>query len=92
MSGETAWSVVFAESAARDLRKLGASERQRILRFLRERIATPDDPRRIGAALTGEFEGLWRYRAGDWRIVASLEHATVTVLVLRVAHRREVYR
>ena len=92
MNRPTTWSVVFAESAAKDLRKLGSSERPRILRFLRERIATADDPRRIGAALSGEFSGLWRYRAGDWRIVASLEDETVTVLVLRVAHRRDVYR
>ena len=44
--------------------------RRRVLRFLRERIAGREDPRRLGHALTGGLEGLWRYRVGDYRIVA----------------------
>jgi mRNA interferase RelE/StbE len=42
-------------------------------------------------ALTGDLKGLWRYRIGDIRMSASVKDETVTVLVLRVAHRREVY-
>jgi len=56
-----------------------------------ERIATADDPRRFGKALTGGLAGLWRYRIGDYRVVATFEDKALVVLVLRVAHRREVY-
>lgn len=85
------WSVVFDEDAAKELRTLGQSDRSRVLRYLRERIATSEDPRRFGKALTGDLKGLWRYRAVDVRIIAAIKDDTVTVLVLRVAHRREVY-
>jgi len=44
-----------------------------------------------GKALTGDLKGLWRYRIGDIRMSASVKDETVTVLVLREAHRREVY-
>jgi len=86
------WRVAFDRRAARELRKLGSAERQRILAFLRERIATSEDPRRLGRALSGELEGLWRYRVGDYRLVVAIEDGTVTVLVLRIGHRRAIYR
>ena len=62
-----------------------------ILRYLRQRIATTQDPRRFGRALTGDLKGLWRYRVGDYRIVASIEDDRFVVLVVTVGHRREVY-
>jgi mRNA interferase RelE/StbE len=86
------WRVEFDAAAAKELRKLGASEQRRILKFLRQRIATDEDPRRLGTALTGEFAGLWRYRIGDYRLIASIEDRRFTVLILRVGHRREIYR
>ena len=86
------WRVEFDRDAARDLKKLGADAQRTILRHLRERIATADDPRRFGHALTGDLKGLWRYRVGDFRIVASIEDEKFIVLVVTVRHRREVYR
>jgi mRNA interferase RelE/StbE len=86
------WRVQFDRRAARELRKLGATDRQRILTFLRDRVAISEDPRRIGKALAGEHEGLWRYRVGDYRIIVTIEDVTVTVLVLRIGHRRTIYR
>jgi len=85
------WRVEFDRDAARDLRKLGVQAERLILRYLRERIATEEDPRRFGHALTRELKGLWRYRIGDYRIVASIEDDRFIVLVVTVGHRREVY-
>ena len=85
------WRVEFDRDAARDLRKLGAQAQRQILRYLRERIATSEDPRRFGHALTRDLKGLWRYRVGDFRIVASMEDDRFVVLVVTVGHRREVY-
>ncbi|MCX7326089.1 MAG: type II toxin-antitoxin system RelE/ParE family toxin [Hyphomicrobiales bacterium] len=85
------WHVELDAGAADDLRQLGATDRQHVLSYLRTRLATPDDPRRFGKALTGDLKGLWRYRIGDIRMIVSIKDETVTVLVLRVAHQREVY-
>ena len=92
MSIAPSWRVELDETAAKELRKLGAPDRQRILRFLREKLGTKDDPRRLGTALTGPFSGLWRYRIGDWRVIAAIEDERITVVVLRIGHRREIYR
>jgi mRNA interferase RelE/StbE len=87
MAGSVVWTVAFDADAADDLRALGSAERQRVLRYLRERIATPEDPRRFGKALTGDLAGLWRYRVGSVRVIARIEQDMVRVLVLRVGQR-----
>lgn len=64
----------------------------RIVRTLETRIATLDDPRELGSALAGEHAGYWRWRIGDYRVVARIDDERITILVVRDAHRREVYR
>jgi mRNA interferase RelE/StbE len=91
MSQSPVWRVEFDAVAARDLRKLGATAERAILRYLRQRIATSDDPRRFGKPLTGDLKGLWRYRVADYRIVAAIEDNRFVVLVVTVGHRRQTY-
>ena len=86
------WTIEFLPDAAKELRKLDRQVAARIVRTLEERIAPLDDPRQIGSALVGEHAGYWRWRIGDYRVVARIEDERITVLVVRVAHRREVYR
>ena len=55
-------------------------------------IAKLEDPRSRGKALTGNLAGLWRYRVGDYRIICDIEDGVLVILVVDVAHRREVYQ
>jgi mRNA interferase RelE/StbE len=87
-----AWKVEFTERAGKELRAIDAAARKRILRFLRERVATEDNPRRIGKALTSRYAGRWRYRVGDYRLICQIEDDRLLVLVFTVGHRREIYR
>jgi mRNA interferase RelE/StbE len=86
------WRVEFDRAAARELRKLGVEAERRVLAYLRTRVAGNSDPRRLGQPLTGDRQGFWRYRVGDYRIVAAIEDDRFVVLVVTVGHRREVYR
>ena len=87
-----AWTIEFVPAAAKELKKLGRSEAARILVTLEQRIATLDDPRQLGEALAGNLAGLWRWRIGDYRVIARIEDERVLILIVRVAHRREAYR
>ena len=87
-----AWAIEFVPAAAKELKKLGKAEAGRIITTLEKRIAVLDDPRTLGSVLTGELGGLWRWRIGDYRVVAKIEDQRITILVVRVAHRREIYR
>lgn len=88
-----AWTVRIADSAAKQIRKLDRQTADRILTFLNSRVAQLDDPRAIGDALQGkELGSYWKYRVGDWRIIADIEDRIVTVTVVRIGDRREIYR
>ncbi|MGA7521758.1 MAG: type II toxin-antitoxin system RelE/ParE family toxin [Acidobacteriaceae bacterium] len=66
---------------------------RRIAEFLQKRVASLENPRSLGQALiSAEVGHLWRYRVGDYRIVCDLQDRRLLVLVLRIGHRREVYR
>lgn len=86
-----AWRIEFERRADKQLDKLDPEDAKRILRGLDE-IAALDDPRQRGHGLVGNMAGLWRYRFGDWRVVARIEKDCLVILVLKIGHRREVYR
>ena len=88
-----AWRIEFERSAERELEKLDREAAARILRFLRDRLSPLEDPRSLGEALKGARLGtLWKYRVGDYRIIASIEDGAVRIVVVRIGHRRAVYR
>ena len=88
-----AWKVELDEAAEHELDKLDPQVARRILSFLFDRVAKLDDPRSIGESLKGSKLGaFWKYRVGDYRIVASIEDGALRVLVVRFVNRREVYR
>ena len=88
------WTVELHPDAAAALVKLARRDRltaKRLTDALRE-VAATDDPRSRGKALTGPLAGLWRYRVGDWRIVADLQDERLVILAVDVGHRSQIYR
>lgn len=88
-----AWRVELSSQGQRHLDALDRQVARRVLSFLFERVAQLEDPRSIGDALKGSRLGhLWRYRIGDFRVICDLQDNTLTVLVVSVGNRREVYK
>jgi mRNA interferase RelE/StbE len=88
-----AWRVEFATTALRELDKLDRQVARRILAFLHDRVVVNGDPRGVGQALKGSKLGeLWKYRIGDYRVVADIEDSVLRVLMVRVGNRKDVYR
>lgn len=87
-----AWKVELSPTAQKQVDQLDRTVSRRILKFLHERVGKLDDPRKIGQRLQGVLSQFWRYRVGDYRIICSLEHDRLVVLVLRIGHRRDIYK
>ena len=85
------WKIEFDSDVEKDLRKLGHTAQKKIIKFLKEKIASHQDPRTYGKALSGNLGGLWRYRIGDYRVIARIEDNIFTMLVIKIGHRKEVY-
>jgi mRNA interferase RelE/StbE len=85
--------IEFYPAALDDLKKLDRPMQQRLLGFLRQRVATLENPRSVGEALSGAKLGnYWKYRVGDWRIICDIDDERIVVRVLRIGNRRDVYR
>lgn len=88
-----AWKIELTESATKVLAKLDKGEAKRITTFLRQRLATLDDPRSVGKALVGPHFGMyWRYRVRDYRIICDIRDEALCIPVVLIGNRREVYR
>ena len=86
------WTIEYARSVQKTVRKMNPPTRRRVRAFLEQRVAGLADPREIGDPLTGKLAGLWRYRVGDYRVICEIYDDQLRVLAIRIGHRREVYR
>lgn len=86
------WTVDISANAAKSLEQMDSTARNRIRRFVQERLQGTDNPRQWGAALSGRYAGLWKYRIGDYRLVCQLQDARLVVLVVKTGHRSAVYQ
>lgn len=84
------WQIALKPRAKRELEKLDRPVQQRLVSFM-ARLAEHDDPRELGRVLQGPHQ-LYRYRVGDYRLIAQIQDQTLQVLVVKIGHRREVYR
>ena len=88
-----AWRIEVSAAAGKSLAALDRAVAGRILRFLDDRIASLDDPRGIGEALRGPVLGrFWKYRVGDHRVIVEIRDDVLLILVVRIGHRKDVYR
>lgn len=85
-----AWSIEIDKDVQRFIERLDKPVARRIAAKLRE-IASLDDPRSRGRALTGNLAGLWRYRVGDYRMICDIEDGVMLILVVDLEHRSKVY-
>lgn len=85
------WTIEYTDTARKSLAALDKQVARKILNYLDSRIATDENPRRFGKGLTGKLSGLWRYRVGDYRVIAEIQDGRLVVLAVRIGHRSKVY-
>ena len=89
----TRWTIEYDRDVLKELRKIDKQAIRRIDDYLHQRLAVQDDPRILGRPLQGSrFDSLWRFRVGDHRIIANIEDQTIIITVLKIGHRKDVYR
>jgi mRNA interferase RelE/StbE len=87
------WIIKYTESSSKQLKKLDQQTALRVLNYMDERVAVLANPRSLGKNLKGPKMGeYWRYRVGDIRVICNIVDGQLTVLVVEIGNRREVYR
>lgn len=85
------YSVEYSKGAFKDLKKMDTQTRKLILSWIEKNLVNCSDPRVHGKSLRGNRQDEWRYRVGDYRILANIHDDKILIFVLKIGHRREVY-
>ena len=83
------YKVAYLDSVEEDLKKLDKATARKILNRIETYLA--QDPKELGKPLKGEFQGYWRYRWGDYRVIYKISEREILILVLRISNRKDVY-
>lgn len=86
------YTISFTEQSLKQLKKMDKHTASLITGWLRKNIEGCTDPRQHGKSLTANRSGQWRYRVGDYRILAEIQDEKILVLVVGVGHRKEIYQ
>ena len=86
------YQVVFTERALKDIKKLDRGTAILILAWIKKNLEGCSNPRNTGKGLVGNHNGQWRYRIGDYRLIAEISEEIITILVLRIGHRKDIYK
>lgn len=85
------FAVRYESSFEKNLKKLDKAQAKLILAWIKKNLVETIEPRAQGKALQGQFKGLWRYRVGNYRIIAEIKDNELIILLLAVAHRKNIY-
>ncbi|MCH4888600.1 type II toxin-antitoxin system RelE/ParE family toxin [Acidaminobacter sp. JC074] len=85
------YKVEYTKTALSQLKKIDKKIASFIVAYIEDKLVDCDNPRRYGKALKGNLNDKWRYRVGDYRILAKIEDDIVVITVVEVGHRRDIY-
>ncbi|MDZ7836286.1 MAG: type II toxin-antitoxin system RelE/ParE family toxin [Alkalibacterium sp.] len=88
----TGYQVEFEKGAQKTLKKMDKHQSLLIMGWIKKNLVNCTDPRQHGKGLVVNRSGEWRYRIGDYRLIADINDETVTILMLEIGHRKDIYK
>ena len=86
------YTVEYTKRAIKQLKKLDKQTSALLLGWIEKSLVDCDNPRQFGKGLTANRKGEWRYRIGDYRLVADIQDDKIVILILNIGHRRDIYK
>lgn len=86
------FNVEFKKSVAKTLNTFDQQTKIMLMSWINKNLCHCDDPRFSGKPLKGQFKGLWRYKIGNYRIIAQIIEHKVTIIIIDIDHRKDIYK
>lgn len=86
------YRVLFSKYALKQLKKLDPHTSSLITGWIRKNLENTSNPRLYGKGLTSNRNGQWRYRVGDYRLIALIEDEKLIIMLISIGHRKEIYK
>lgn len=87
----TKWKILTSKQFDDKFKKLDNTVRKQIYRWIKSHLIDVDDPRTFGKPLQANLSGYWRYRIGNYRIIARIRNKELIVIFIDIGHRSDVY-
>jgi mRNA interferase RelE/StbE len=85
------YCVEYTKTSVKQLKKMDRKIAAFIISYIDEKLVNCEDPRINGKALKGNYNDIWRYRVGDYRILAKIDDHRVIITVVEIGHRKDIY-
>ncbi|WP_073269658.1 type II toxin-antitoxin system RelE family toxin [Alkalibacter saccharofermentans] len=85
------YKVVISDKSLKQLKKLDSAVQRLIINFIEKNLEGSIDPRLLGKGLKGNLKGIWRYRVGDYRLLAKIEDEKLIIVFVDIGHRKNIY-
>ncbi|ALS77386.1 type II toxin-antitoxin system RelE/ParE family toxin [Planococcus sp. ANT_H30] len=85
------YAVHFSDVALKKLKKMDRYQASLLIGWIEKNLKDTDDPRIQGKAFVENHKGKWRYRVGDYRILALIEDEKIIITIIDVGHRKDIY-
>ena len=86
------YQVSYEKRAIKSLSKLDKSQQTMLLAWIEKNLVNTDNPKKYGKALKGNLKEYWRYRIGDYRILADINDGQIEIIIFNVGHRKDIYK
>jgi len=85
------YEVIYTKKAVKSLRKIDKEQQKLIVSWIEKNLVDTEDPKTIGKPLKGTLNEFWRYRVGNYRILAEINDNELKIIVVNVGHRKDIY-
>lgn len=86
------YKVEFSQLALKQLKKMDKHTSSMIISYIKKKLVNTDNPRQYGKALQGNHNDKWRYRVGNYRLLAKIQDERVLITLVEVGHSKEIYK
>ena len=85
------YQVVYTKKAIKSLSKIDRSQQRLIVSWIEKNLINTDNPRALGKSLKADLKEYWRYRVGNYRILADIDNDQIKIIIFNIGHRKDIY-
>ncbi len=85
------YKVVYTKKAIKSLKKIDRAQQRLIVSWIEKNLINTENPKALGKNLKGNLKEYWRYRVGNYRILADIDNDEIKVIIFNIGHRKDIY-
>ncbi|MFC3900677.1 type II toxin-antitoxin system RelE family toxin [Aliicoccus persicus] len=87
-----AYQVIYTKKAIKSLKRIDSNQQKIIISWIEKNLINTNDPKQHGKALKGNLKDYWKYRVGNYRILADIDDKQIKIIIFNIGHRKNIYQ